>query len=333
MNIKKINKLIFFLIFFLAAGFFITNIVLAAPKVLVWGSASIGSDGYQIIEVLVANANKYVTDYTSTSISTAGGAENMVLLSQNVIQVGQATSSDLYYAYHGEGPYSEPIEFVQLFAYGAWPLPICVPVDSSIKTVDDLVGKRLGIGPAGGAAVPMITDLLKEYGILDKVELVYGSWAETSESLQVGRVDASAINHLAGRMLQAAFEETAMVRPFRPILIDEDMMRRVVEKTEGINISTVYAEPFASYEFDTKALGISGVLTATPDLDEEAAYQITKAILENAEEVRSYGPRMSLVTKEWAIDGLVKNYPVHPGAARYFKEAGIWDDSLIIYGE
>ncbi len=332
MKIKKIHN-VFFVLIIMIFGLFITDSSLSAPKVLVWGSASLGSDGYQIIEVLVSIANKYINDFINTSVSTAGGAENLVLISQGVIQLGQTTSSDLYNAYHGVGPYSKPIQFAQLFAYGAWPLPICVPVESDIHKVEDLVGKKLAVGPAGGAAVPMMTQLFEEYGILDKVEFVYGSWSECAQSFQTKRVDAVTINHLGGVMLQAAFAEVAVVRPFRPILIDENKMKSVASKNEGITISTVYAAPFKNYEFDTKALGISGVLTATPDLDEEAAYQITKSILENAEEVRSYGPRMSLVNKEWAIEGLVSSYPVHPGAARYFKEVGIWADYLRIYGD
>lgn len=73
------------------------------PPVLLWGSSSLGSTGYVIIETLSAMVNKK-TKIRSSSMSTSGGGENMALIGEGVIHLGQTTSSDWPAAIKGEKP-------------------------------------------------------------------------------------------------------------------------------------------------------------------------------------------------------------------------------------
>lgn len=54
---------------------------------------------------------------------------------------------------------------------------------------------------------------------------------------------------------------------------------------------------------------------------------------ENAEEVRNIGPELNVFDLDYAVEGLIQEYPVHPGAAKFFKEKGIWEDDMVISGE
>src|SRR5665648_285823 len=106
------------------------------PNVIVWGSASLGSRGYVCIEAFSSTLNK-LTDLKNSSISTGGGAENLALIDQGEIQIGQGMRLDLYNAYHGIEPYDHKIDFVQVFSYSVAGMTIGVLPDSGIETIKD----------------------------------------------------------------------------------------------------------------------------------------------------------------------------------------------------
>ena len=56
-------------------------------------------------------------------------------------------------------------------------------------------------------------------------------------------------------------------------------------------------------------------------LDEQSAYDLTKALVEQIEKIRAAHPFLKQLTKEYLAS--LKVVPYHPGAARYYKEAGL----------
>jgi len=301
------------------------------PDVLIWGSASLGSRGYVAIEAFSSTVNR-LTDLQNSSISTAGGAENMALLSQGEIHLGQAMSSDLSNAYNGNAPYNEKIEFAQLFSYTSATLPIVTLMDSDIKTVEDLKGKRLQVGPASGGAVPVMRAVLEAYGILDEVEFVYQSWADAPDTLRLGQVDASAVWHTAGKIAHTGFQKLALTNEFRLLDMDIDVLKKVSEKNAGIVTGTTYKETFDFYTKDVNSPALSAIVMCNPKLDEETIYKIVKTIFDNEEEVISIDEQSLYgFGLETALEYVVPTYPIHPGAARYYKEAGVWRNNLVIY--
>lgn len=58
------------------------------------------------------------------------------------------------------------------------------------------------------------------------------------------------------------------------------------------------------------------------DMDEESVYKITKAFWENAESISSDAPWAKKINIDYAVQDLA-NMPLHPGAARYYREAGV----------
>lgn len=302
---------------------------------LTWGSASLGSQGYVIIEALSSTANKYIEDFRNSSISTAGAAENLVLIDQGEIQMGQATSDVLYAATHGQAPFEEEIEFSQIFAYGYWALPILVPSDSDIQTIEDLKGKRLNVGTQGGSSSIIANEVLGEsgYDIIDDITLEHLNYQEAADALSAGQIDASVLFHMAGNLVSTPFQELAQSMELRPLEFDIDILQSVTESNEGLTIATALEDTFEFYTQDMEAPGMSGMLVTSPDVDEDIVYELVKTLYEHAEEVRDIGPELNIFGLDYAVEGLVKEYPVHPGAAKFFKEEGIWEDDMVISGE
>jgi uncharacterized protein len=285
----------------------------AASKIYQWGSASLGSTGYQIITVLSAAASKFSGE-RHASLSTAGGAENMALIGQEVLDFGQTATTDWYPAINGEGRYKgKPVKATQMFSYTVWQCSPLVRADSGINSIEDLAGKRVMPATAGGATTGMWHTFFEAAGMKDKVNWTYGSWNETFDALASGAVDCIpgllTAGNPSGGIQRLETTHKLKVLPVSAELIDQTTWKTVKDPT--------------------LMLSFGGVLVARPDVPEEVAYAVTKSIYDNAEFVRKRGGvKLKDVTLKFATEFLMPAYPVHAGAAKYFKEKGVWRPEL-----
>jgi TRAP transporter TAXI family solute receptor len=292
------------------------------PKTLIWGSASLGASGYVIIEALTSTLNRNEKSFKNASISTQGSTENLVLLSQKEIHLGQTTSSDLFLAYNGQKPFQKKIDFTQVLSYTYWDLPIGVLKDSPIKKIEDLDGKRVSLGPAGGATVAMWQAIFEQYGI--KVTPVFLPWQGAADALKIKQIDAVVISQLMGKMPIPAFEELRLSSPYRLLDTDVDKIKRVSEKNYGIIVSKLTGDQVVN------APGYTGVLVADPELDEELVYKICSTLYGKEDTIRKIAKELEFFRLENAIKMVVPQYPIHKGAAKFYKEKGIWKEGLFI---
>jgi len=298
------------------------------PKTLIWGSASLGATGYIIIEALASTVNRNESSFRNSSISTQGSAENLVLISQKELHLAQTTSSDLYLAWNGLKPFEKEIRFSQILSYTYWPLPIAVLQNSPIKSVEELDGKKVCLGPAGGATPALMEEVFKEYGIT--VTPVYLSWQEGADALKLGHVDALVAIHTGDDTPALPLRELALTHPYRLLGFDPEKIMAASQRNPGITVGKVSKGAAEFYTEDLIAPAFSGVLAVDPNLDEEIVYKIVYALYENEEAVRKIGPELGLFSLDFALEMIIPEYPVHKGAAKYYKEKGVWKDDLVV---
>jgi TRAP-type uncharacterized transport system substrate-binding protein len=95
-------------------------------------------------------------------------------------------------------------------------------------------------------------------------------------------------------------------------------------------LAAVVEPPVKFVDRPTRVASFGGILAAHPRVAEETAYQVTKAIFDNVDYVTARGSELQDVSLEFATKFLIPHYPVHPGAARYLKEKGVWRDDLTV---
>ena len=295
----------------------------AATKTLIWGSASLGASGYVIIEALTSTLNKHEKSFRNASISTQGSTENLILLSQNEISLGQTTSSDLYLAYNGMEPFRNKIAFSQVLSYAYWAFLMAVPQDSPISELAQLDGKRVSLGPAGGASVALWQSIFDQIGI--KVRPVYLPWQGAADALKTGQIDAVVVAYTLGTRLLPAFQELSMTRPFRLLQIEPNLLKKILEKNENMLETEIYTDGKVM-----KSPGFSGILVAKPDIEEDLIYKICASLYEQEESVRKIAKDLEFFRLENALKMIVPKYPIHKGAVKYYKEKGVWKEDLII---
>lgn len=300
----------------------------AQDRVLQMGSASLGATGYVIIETLSAIINKYSDPKLRTSsMSTGGGAENMALIGQGLLDFGQTTSADWHPAMNGLPPYGEPIEARQMFAYMVWSPTLLVRADSEIHSLEDLAGKRVSTGPSGGSATRVYKSLFDAAGMSDTVELHHGSWRGSYDAFKQGAVAAVSGIFTVGAP-SPILQELESTVEVRPLEMPPDVVAKASADNPGVLTFELTPDKWPTIEEPLVSPAFAGILAAHPRVDSETAYNVTKAVYDHAEEVRKINNLMSNVNPEFATKYLMRGIPVNAGAAQFFKESGTWREEL-----
>jgi TRAP transporter TAXI family solute receptor len=301
--------------------------------VLQWASSSLGSTGYVIVSVLAATANKF-TDTRNASMSTSGASENMLLINDGIVDFGQTSSADYPPAYAGTGQFEgDPLKVWQLFAYTAWQLSPMVRSDSGITSISELVGRRVMPAMGGGTTHNMWRDILAAAGISeDQVDWSHGSWSETYDAMKKNAVDVIPVLLTNGRPSGRVTELEASGVDMTVLDIPDEVFAAVQSSNPGI-LKTNMTPDDTSSKFvkkPTNMVTLGGILGVNPNVSEDVVYDIVKSIMENTDYVHSKGSEVADISPEFGVNNLMTGFPVHPGAARYFQEAGIWRDELTI---
>ena len=207
-----------------------------------------------------------------------------------------------------------------------------VRADSSIQTLDDLAGKRVMPSTAGGATRGLFDALFKAAGLSDKVNLTFGSWSETYDALAAGSVDCIP-SLLTNGNPSGTLKKLETTHKVRVLPLDEALIKKAQEINPGVMGAMIKPETWPTLTAPTLMLSFAGIGATRPDTPAELVYNVTKSIFENDEEVRKTGGvALRDISLEFATKYLMAAYPVHAGAAQYFKEKGVWRDDLKIAG-
>jgi len=90
--------------------------------------------------------------------------------------------------------------------------------------------------------------------------------------------------------------------------------------------SSIPAGVYEGIDYEVKTPAVSALLNVSSDLDEELVYGITKALWnDNTRKLLDNGhAKGKQITPDTALDGVMAlGVPLHPGAERFYKEAGL----------
>lgn len=303
---------------------------LAQQQPLRWGSASLGSTGYVIIEALASTVSR-LTDVKGSSVATGGAVENMALIGRKEIDLGQTSSLEWPIAYKGEAPFKQKIEPVQLLCYAIWSLHPVVRADSGINTLADLAGKRIGPGPAGGNTALLWRMLLTKAGLNDKVRWNYASWRETYDGMKAGALDCIGSILVDGKPSSILNELETTVK-VKPVKIERALIQEVQKDQPGAILHTITPAQWKTIDAPLDTPAASGILGTRPEIDDKTGYTIVKTIYDNADDIRKISPDLAMIRIDQATRFLLPGFPVNGGAAKFYKEKNVWRNDLTARG-
>jgi TRAP transporter TAXI family solute receptor len=269
-------------------------------------------------------SNKATVDgkkITATAEAAGASVGNAKLLGNKDIESAFVAADILNAAYNGKGQFANaPLK--NLRALGAlYPetVQLITRADSGINSIKDLKGKSISSGAPGSGQYQLVTDLLKTYGMArTEVTEDSSSFTQAVDKIKDGNLDATLIT---GGVPVAAVTDFAQSHAMRIIPLTGPEVDKLLKDQPYY---TQVQLPANSYKGQTTAvttLAVMAIWATHEDVDENVAYEVTKALYENTVtmgKVHVQGKNISLDTAT-AVAGV----PLHPGALRYFKEKGI----------
>jgi len=252
--------------------------------------------------------------------ATKASVENLQLLQQAKGEIAFTLGDSLAAAWKGdeEAGFKSPLKKLRgITAIYPNYVQIVASKDSGIKTLADLKGKRLSVGaPKSGTelnARAILAAAGMSYKDLGKIE--YLPFAESVELMKNRQLDAT---------LQSAGLGVASLRDLATSveITVVEVPAAVVDKAGAPFVTaSIPANTYNGQAAAVPAAAVLNYLVTHEGMKEETVYEMTKAIYENLGDLGAAHAAARAIKLEGALDGMP--IPLHPGAARYFKEKGL----------
>jgi TRAP transporter TAXI family solute receptor len=294
------------------------------------GTASLGGDMYTLGVNLGKIAADKVPGVSLTVRTTGGGTENMRLLGSKQVEFGLVMGPEAGLAMKGLAPFEgKAADFQNLRGMVAFPyggIQVVVLGSSSIRTIADLKGKKVAVGaPGSSGAMLFVPALLTSHGITkDNTSWVYLNARGAVDGLKNRQIDALAflqeppIVHIANL---AVTEKIRLVAGDRAAV---DKATAALGGTYPVDVpKDVYGASQVN-EGPIVTLGAAMVLATREDVSAEVVYTVLKAFWGELDKYRAGGILEKRIHLKAALQGIT--LPLHPGAERFYREAGLLKD-------
>jgi len=266
-----------------------------------------------------------------SAITSAGSGENVKLLRENQAQF--AILQGLYGAWawtgtgkvQADGPQKNLRSVSMLWQNVEHFIVRSDYVDSgTARDVMSLKGKKFSIGKRNSGTEGSGRTILTSLGVDTDAtfDVVYMGYNPSADALQNGTIDG--MNIPAGPPVAGVTRAAAALGDKMRVLDFTDDQISMANKAAGGNLWTRYVIPANTYPGQSKAINTMAqpnFLAVRADVDEDAVYKITKTIYENLGFLQSIHKATKAMDLQRAIAGLP--FPLHPGAAKYYKEMGL----------
>lgn len=256
--------------------------------------------------------------------ATPGSVGNLRLINSGEIESGFAQSDLAGWAYRGvrlfadNGALRELRAIASLFPAVAH---LIVRADSPIRSLADLEGKTVAVGEkgSGSAADAAVVFEAAGLGASDVVEKYLRPGPGAAE-LKAGAIDALFI---VGGSPVPAIRDLAASTPIRLIPVEGEVVKKLKKEFARYQVAEIPADTYPGIDTPTPTIGFSALWLVNSRIDPDLVYAITKSLWNpaTAKLLSAVEPVGSQIRLDRALDGL--SVPLHPGAARFYREAGL----------
>ncbi len=255
--------------------------------------------------------------------STGGSVYNLNTIAQGELDMGVCQSDWQFHAYHGtskfEGKQNKDLRAV--FSVHPEPFTLVARADADIDSLKDLKGKRVNIGNPGSGQRGTMEVVMEAMGwTKDDFKLAAElKSAEMAKALCDNKIEAFVIT--TGHP-GAYIEEACTTCDARLINVKTPEIAELVDEYPYYRWATIPGGMYRGNPDDVTTFGVGATFVSSTDVPENVIYNVVKAVFENFQTFKKLHPAFAVLKKEEMIkDGL--SAPLHKGAEKYYKEAGL----------
>ncbi len=256
--------------------------------------------------------------------STGGSVFNINAIRGGELEFGVAQSDWQFHAFNGTSRFEEqgPFEGLRaVFSVHPEPFTVVARADAGIETFEDLQGKRVNVGNPGSGQRGTMEVLMAAMGwTMDDFAVASElQAAEQSQALCDNNIDAMiyTVGHPSGSIQEATTACDSVL-----VTVANDAVTALVDENSFYRTATIPGGMYRGNDNDVETFGVGATFVTSADVPEEVVYTVVSAVFENLDQFRGLHPAFANLDAEtMANDSL--SAPLHPGAERYFREAGL----------
>ena len=256
--------------------------------------------------------------------STGGSVYNLNAIAAGELDMGVAQSDWQYHAYNGTSKFADKgpnKELRAVFSVHPEPFTVVARKDSGVTDFMQLKGKRVNIGNPGSGQRGTMEVLMGALGwTKDDFKLASElKAAEQSSALCDNKIDAMVytVGHPNGSIKEATTSCDAVI-----VSVTGKAVEKLVGDNDYYRMATIPGGMYRGTDADTMTFGVGATFVSSTKVPEKVIYEIVKAVFENFDDLKKLHPAFGVLKKEEMIkDGL--SAPLHDGAKKYYKEAGL----------
>ncbi|MCB4204840.1 TAXI family TRAP transporter solute-binding subunit [Deferribacterales bacterium Es71-Z0220] len=299
-----------------------------AKKFVTIGTGGVTGVYYPTGGAIAKMVNKKSKEYglKATVESTGGSVFNINAVMSGDLEFGIAQSDRQYQAYQGiaewDGKPQKDLRAV--FSIHPEAITLIASADAGIKSINDIKGKKINLGNPGSGQLQNSKDVLEAVGLTENdVQAFYVKAVEAPGLIQDGRIDGFfyTVGHPNGNIKEATSGRVKV----NIVPIEGAGIEKLIKEKPYYALGKIDMKNYpnaANADADTvNSIGVKATLVTSAKVSDDIVYAITKEVFENFDEFKTLHPAYSVLTKEDMLQGL--SAPIHPGALKYYKEAGL----------
>lgn len=284
----------------------------APPTTIALGTGGPDSVFYALGSALGRAWNGHIPNL-NVRVELGGSAVNVPAIEAGTVDVG-LTQADIAYAAFSRGAdRAGPHQIRGIAIMWENTVHVAVPKDSPVRTIGQLRGRRLSVSAETFPHIVFEAHGLS--GISPEPRLL--SFGDTVEQMRAGQIDASFI---IGGFPNGIVAELSERPGVRLLPISGDRLAIMRAQYPFLQPLIVPRGTYRGVDQDVETIGVSTLLVCRDDLDERLVYQMTKALFDSLPELEAAHRAARRIDPEQAPTTPI---PLHPGAARYYREREI----------
>ena len=256
--------------------------------------------------------------------STGGSIFNLNALREGELEFGIVQSDWQYHSYNGTSDFEEqgPHEELRaIFSLHPEPFTVVARTDAGIESFEDLQGKRVNIGNPGSGQRATMDVVMEAMGWTTDVFAQATELPPAEQALALCDNNVDAIVYTVGHP-SGAIQEATTACDTRLIDVDTDEIRALVEERPYYRMATIPGGMYRGNDVDVTTFGVGATFVSSTAVSDEVAYEVTRSVFENLDQFRALHPALAALDPEEMVqDG--NSAPLHAGAERYYREAGL----------
>ncbi|MCI8511559.1 MAG: TAXI family TRAP transporter solute-binding subunit [Lachnospiraceae bacterium] len=259
--------------------------------------------------------------YKTSAQATGASVENINLILNGEAEIAISMQDSVMQAYEGFGAFEKAEPDLRALMR-LWPNYVqLVTVESTgIKSVEDLKGKRVGVGAPNSGVELNARMIYEAYGMsYDDSQVDYLSYGEAIDQMKNGQCDAAFVT---SGLPNATVSELAFSYDMVVIPIDGAGRDALIEKYPFFAASVIPADTYNNKE-DVESVFVYNIMLVNKDLSDDVVYDMLDCIFADegiATIKASHNTADKNIDLSFGVDDV--KIPLHDGAAKWWKDHG-----------